>query len=125
MAWLGHLKGLTRPFVVSAWTELTADNPEAALMDVETALALSEAAVSQPLLITALVRFALIEEAISPIWAGLAERRWEDAQLARLVERLDRWLRQTLCCTRSPGGVIVWRAGTGLMLIGACSGACH
>jgi hypothetical protein len=89
MAWLGHLKGLTRPFVVSAWTELTAGNPEAALADIETALALSEAAVSQPLLITALVRFALNEAAISPIWAGLAERRWEDAHLARLVERLD------------------------------------
>jgi hypothetical protein len=59
------------------------------LADIETALALSEAAVSQPLLITALVRFSLNEAAISPIWAGLAERRWEDAHLARLVERLD------------------------------------
>jgi hypothetical protein len=87
---LGAFKGLARLFGISSWTELTAGNPEAAVTDVETMLALSDAAVSQPLLISALVQIAMVESAISPIWAGLAERRWDDAQLARLEARLDR-----------------------------------
>jgi hypothetical protein len=89
MARLSALKPLARLFAISSWTELTAGNPEAAVTDIETMLSLSDAPVSQPLLISALVQIALVESAISPIWAGLVERRWDDAQLARLEARLD------------------------------------
>lgn len=84
------LKGLSQPFRVSAWTELNAGNPEAALTDIDTVLALSDAASSQPLLIGALVRIAMVEQALQPIWAGLAKRMWEDTQLERLDARLER-----------------------------------
>ena len=84
------LRGLAQPFRVSAWTELNAGDPAAALADIDTVLALSDAASSQPLLIGALVRIALVEQAVQPIWAGLAERRWEEAELAWLDTRLER-----------------------------------
>jgi hypothetical protein len=87
---LSRLRSLARPFWISSWTELTAGDPERAVVDIETALALSDAAVSQPLLMNGLVRIAMVELAVQPIWNGLAERRWEDAQLARLIQRLER-----------------------------------
>jgi hypothetical protein len=86
---LSRLRSLARPFSISGWTELKAGNPEAAATEIETVLALSDAAASQPLLISMLVRIAMLEWAIQPLWAGLAERRWDDAQLARLERRLE------------------------------------
>jgi hypothetical protein len=88
MPQFGTLRSLARLFTVSSWVELTADNPQLAATDIETALALSDAAVSQPLLIGFLVRLAMVEVAIQPVWAGLAERRWPETELARLEARL-------------------------------------
>jgi hypothetical protein len=88
MPYFGTLRSLVRLFTVSSWVELTADNPQLAATDLETALALSDAAMSQPLLIGFLVRLALVEVAIQPVWAGLAERRWPETELARLEARL-------------------------------------
>jgi hypothetical protein len=89
MARYVSLRSLAQPFRVSAWTELTAGNPDQACTDLETVFALSDAAASQPLLIGALVRVAILESAIQTIWAGLAERRWSEAQLQRLGARLE------------------------------------
>jgi len=85
-----RLKGLVRPFSVSCSTELVADNPEAALADFETMLALGEAAGSQPLLIGMLVKIAMAEIAIRPLWSGLAEHRWPDTELVELERHLSR-----------------------------------
>jgi hypothetical protein len=85
-----RVKALVHPFRASCWTELVAGNPRAALVDFETMLALREAAASQPLLIGALVAHAITETAIQPLWAGLAEHRWSDAELAHLEDRLSR-----------------------------------
>ncbi|HOY57714.1 MAG TPA: hypothetical protein PK640_06210 [Verrucomicrobiota bacterium] len=85
---LARLKSLVYPFRASCWTELVAGNPAAALTDFETMLALSRAAGSQPLLIGMLVQIATAEIAIGPLWAGLAEHRWSEAELVRLEELL-------------------------------------
>lgn len=90
LPWVSTLKALTHVFRVSCRTELAAGNPEAAAGDFQTLLALSEAAGSQPLLIGVLVKIALLELAIQPLWAGLAEHRWPDAQLAAIEARLAR-----------------------------------
>jgi hypothetical protein len=84
------LKGLVYPFHASCWTELVAGNPRAALTDLETILAVGEAAGSQPLLIAALLKIAITEKAIQPLWSGLAEHRWPDAELAELETLLSR-----------------------------------
>lgn len=86
---LARLKSLNLPLRTSAWTELNAGNPDAALRDVETMLRVGDAANSQPLLIIGLVRLALMDLAVQTIWAGLAERRWQEPQLAALEKHLS------------------------------------
>lgn len=73
----------------SCQLELVDGKAEAACSEIETMLALAEAAGSQPLLIGLLVKMAMIETSCQPLWAGLAEHRWPDAQLARLEARLN------------------------------------
>ncbi len=90
LPWMSALKSLCLVFQASCRTELAAGNPEAAFGDFQTLLALSEAAGSQPLLIGVLVKLALLEIAIAPLWAGLAEHHWPDTQLAAIEARLDR-----------------------------------
>jgi hypothetical protein len=90
LPWMSTLKSLAHPFQAACRTELAAGNPEAAAEDFQTLLTLSEAAGSQPLLIGVLVKIALLEIAIQPLWAGLAEHRWPDAQLAAIEARLAR-----------------------------------
>ncbi|MBK9140760.1 MAG: hypothetical protein IPM17_18735 [Verrucomicrobia bacterium] len=85
---LARLKGLLYPLRTSAWTELNARNPDAALRDVETMLRVSDAATSQPLLIVGLVRVAMMDLTVQTIWAGLAEHLWQEPQLAALEKRL-------------------------------------
>lgn len=85
---LARLKSLMYPLRASAWTELSAGNPEAALQDVETMLKAGDAANSQPLLIIGLVRLALLDLTVQTIWAGLAEHHWQEPQLAALERRL-------------------------------------
>lgn len=89
MPQLARLKSLVRSFRASCWTELVGGNPEAALADFETMLALGDAAGSQPLLISQLVKIAIIDVAVAPLWAGLAEHRWSDSELAKLEEALE------------------------------------
>jgi tetratricopeptide (TPR) repeat protein len=88
--WQSTLKCLTQLFRVSCRTELEAGTPEAAAEDFMTLLALADAAGSQPVLINALVKVALLELATQPLWAGLAEHRWSASALARIEARLER-----------------------------------
>jgi hypothetical protein len=67
---------------------LEAGHPDAALADVFTLFALGDTASSEPLLIGGLVRIAIGELGIQPVWFGLARHRWQDAQLAQLEARL-------------------------------------
>jgi hypothetical protein len=82
------LKSLVFPFRASACAELEAGHPDAALADVFTLFALGDTASSEPLLIGGLVRIAIGELGIQPVWYGLARHRWQDAQLAQLEARL-------------------------------------
>ncbi len=82
------LKGASRAFDVACWVHLLEGNPGEALRDVDVMLALARGAGSQPLLIGALVDYALVEIAMGPVWAGLVEHRWGNAELEGLEERL-------------------------------------
>ncbi len=90
LPWMSTLKSLTLLFRASCRTELAAGNPEVAAEDFATLLALTEAAGSQPLLLGAPVKIAVLELAIQPLWAGLAEHRWTEPALARIEARLER-----------------------------------
>jgi hypothetical protein len=72
-----------------ACTELAAGQNENALDDVRLMLYLADTAKTEPCLISYLVRIACVHVAIQPIWEGLAEHRWTDAQLQQLQARLE------------------------------------
>jgi hypothetical protein len=82
------LKALVYPFRASACIQLEAGHPETALADLRVLFALGQTASSQPVLIGSLVRLAITDLAIHPIWFGLARHRWQDAQLAELETNL-------------------------------------
>jgi len=70
--------------------ELVAGKSEEALQDVLLMLRLIDAAKDEPTLISQLVRVAALELTFQPIWEGLAQRRWSDAQLRSLQEELQK-----------------------------------
>ena len=68
--------------------ELQAGQPEKALADVALALRLIESIRTEPFIISQLVRIALLQMVLQPVWEGLAERKWSDAQLVELDAEL-------------------------------------
>ena len=68
--------------------DLQAGQGAAALEDVKLFLRLTDTLRSQPFLISHLVRIAMQAIALQPIYEGLAQHRWNDAQLADLEAAL-------------------------------------
>jgi hypothetical protein len=92
-ALLPHLRRLREGshfLAVRAIAALADGNADQALEDVKLSFRLMEATRAEPLLITHLVRIAQTHLALQPIWEGLADQRWNDAQLATIQEELDR-----------------------------------
>jgi hypothetical protein len=67
-----------------AAAELQDNQSEAAATDVELTLRLVDAIRSEPFVISHLVRIARLEGNLQPVWEGLADHRWTDAQLSAL-----------------------------------------
>jgi hypothetical protein len=89
---LPHLDGLKRSATVlqlRAVAELQASQIEPALADVKLMLRLSDTLRAEPFAISHSVRLQLIQLAVQPIWEGLAEHRWTDAQLKELNKELQ------------------------------------
>lgn len=87
---LAKLKGCVLVLQLRALAELQLGQTEQALADVKLMLRLAEAIRSEPTLISHLVRIALVQIANQPIWEGLAEHRWSDAQLKELEQALQK-----------------------------------
>lgn len=87
---LSVLRNFARAFALRAQLHLEAGDAAAALADVEDTLALARTLETEPILISALVRFATLESAIQPVWQGLARRQWQADQLAALQARFAR-----------------------------------
>jgi hypothetical protein len=73
---------------VRAIAELQNGQSEKALADIKLGLRLVEAIHSEPFLISDLVRIAMTELLLQPIYEGLAHRQWSDAQLVALDAEL-------------------------------------
>ncbi|MFO1457981.1 MAG: hypothetical protein U1G08_01130 [Verrucomicrobiota bacterium] len=89
---LPHLSGLrttTRRLQVRACAELALGNSSAALQDVLLALRLGNSIQTEPFLISFLVRIAIIQETLQPVWEGLEDHRWTGEQLAQLQQELE------------------------------------
>jgi hypothetical protein len=87
---LAALKRYSQVFQLRAIAELQNDESEKALDDVKLALRLADSIHTEPFIITHLVRIAILQITLQPIWEGLAEHKWSDAQLAELDSELSK-----------------------------------
>ena len=71
-----------------AIAELQNGQSDKALADVKLMLRLSDSIRTEPFLISHLVRIAIVNIALQPVWEGLAAHQWSDAQLAELESDL-------------------------------------
>lgn len=70
--------------------ELGAGQADQALDDVELMLRLTDSVRTEPFVISHLVRIAMLHLTLQPVWEGLGDHRWTDAQLARLETELGK-----------------------------------
>jgi hypothetical protein len=68
--------------------ELQNGQRDQAFDDVKLSLRLAEAIRTEPFIITHLVRIAILQIILQPVWEGLADQQWSDAQLAALDAEL-------------------------------------
>jgi hypothetical protein len=85
---LSELKRCSQVLQLRAAAELAEGQSEKALDDVKLLLYLNNSLHSSPFLISHLVRMAIANITLQPIWEGLAEHRWSDEQLIALDAEL-------------------------------------
>jgi hypothetical protein len=88
---LAILKVCSQTLRLRATAELAAGQNEKALEDVKLLLRLTDSIRTEPFLISHLVRMAIFSIAFQPVYEGLAERKWSDAQLAALDVELAKF----------------------------------
>jgi len=86
---LAKIKQTVLRLNLEACAELAAGQSDQALADGKLMLALADSIKSEPILISCLVRVACVQITIQPVWEGLAEHRWTDAQLQELQARFS------------------------------------
>lgn len=86
---LAFVKQTCQLLRLKASAELAANRPQEALDDILLMLRLVDSPRNEPMLISHLVRIACLEITFQPIWEGLAQRRWSEAQLQSLQNALS------------------------------------
>ena len=81
---LGNIKRTDQRLQLRVSAELAAGRSDDALADVKLMLYLADSVKTEPFMISYLVRLACVHLAIQPVWEGLAEHAWSDAQLQEL-----------------------------------------
>jgi hypothetical protein len=85
---LAPLKSCAQVLQLRSVAELQNGQPDRALDDVLLALQLTDKVRNEPILISHLVRAAMVQLTLQSVWEGLAEQKWSDAQLAALDAEL-------------------------------------
>ena len=88
---LGNIKKTVQRLQLRACAELAAGRSDEALADVKLMLYLADSVKDEPFLISYLVRLACVQLAVQPVWEGLAEQAWSDAQLQELQSCFQRY----------------------------------
>ncbi len=88
---LGVLRQLAKIASLRAVAELSLQQNDRAFEDTGIALRLTESISTEPILISILVQIAMQDLAMQPIWEGLTQHRWNEAQLAELDTRLAKF----------------------------------
>ncbi|MBC8324076.1 MAG: hypothetical protein H8E27_00375 [Verrucomicrobia subdivision 3 bacterium] len=90
-ALLPHLQVLRsagRGYTLRALAHLAKDDAVTAFADVRMSLFLANSIQDEPFLISHLVRIALLDQVMQPVWEGIAGRKWNAAQLGALEQLL-------------------------------------
>jgi hypothetical protein len=85
---LAAIKQCTQVLQLRALAELQNNQSDKALNDVKLILRLAESIRNEPFIITHLVRIAGVQMVLQPVYEGLANHQWSDAQLAELDSEL-------------------------------------
>ncbi len=88
---LGNLRAACRRLQLRACAELAMGRSDDALEDVKLMLYLADSVKEETFLISYLVRIACLQLATQPVWEGLAEHAWSDAQLQEIQERFAKY----------------------------------
>jgi hypothetical protein len=86
---LASLKSIAQNLQLRAIAALQTGQPQQALDDLTLMLRLHQALRIEPFLISHLVHIAIFHIELQPIWEGLADHRWNEAQLAELDAQLS------------------------------------
>jgi hypothetical protein len=86
---LAAVKQIALVLQLRAIAELQNGQTENALDDIKLSLRLTDS-IYEPFIISHLVRIAIVQITLQPIYEGLAEHKWSDAQLAELDKELSR-----------------------------------
>jgi hypothetical protein len=87
---LAIFKGCAKVLQLRTCAELQLGQTERALDDVSLSLRMVEALRTEPILISHLVRIAVVNITLQPVWEGLADHRWSDEQLRTLDQELSK-----------------------------------
>ena len=87
---LAVLKQCSLALQLRAIAELQNGESEKAFDDVKLIFRLTDSIRTEPFIISQLVRFAMVQIALQPVWEGLAEHKWSDTQLAGLDSELSK-----------------------------------
>lgn len=85
---LAALKSCSQVLQLRAVAELQLGQSDKAAADTQLIFRLIDASHNEPFLISHLVRIAMVNFALQPIYEGLADHKWSDAQLAALDSEL-------------------------------------
>jgi hypothetical protein len=81
---LNPIRNLAQVYRLRALAELAVGNTDAASEDVQMCLRLADKLKDEPVLISFLVRAAVLDLAAQPVWEGIVAHRWNESQLAAL-----------------------------------------
>jgi hypothetical protein len=82
------VKNAARFYMLHALASLENGQSDQALRDIQVGLKLSDSVRDEPLLMSLLVRTACNSILLQPVWQGMANRQWNEKQLAELQEEL-------------------------------------
>ncbi len=85
---LAKMKGTSQYLALHASAELAESKPDPALNDLKLSFQVIGCTRDEPLLISQLVRIAQLQLSLQPVWEGLADHAWNEAQLAAIEEEL-------------------------------------
>ena len=88
---LARVKGVVQELKFQADVELAMGRVDDAFADVMFMLWLTDSMRDEPFLIDQLVRAACLQITMQPLWEGLAEHKWTDAQLQKFQERFQQF----------------------------------